>query len=62
MTVERAHRVVDDRIVSSAGVASGIDMAFYIVETFFGKAVADETAHYIEYRRNGDPVLELRRR
>src|SRR4029077_410932 len=51
VTVERAHRVVDDGIVSSAGVASGIDMAFYVVETLFGKAVADETAHYIEYRR-----------
>jgi hypothetical protein len=23
------------------------------VETLFGKAVADETAHYIEYRRQG---------
>ena len=49
--VERALRVVDDGIISSAGVASGIDMAFYVVETLFGKAVADETAHYIEYRR-----------
>ena len=49
--VERALRVVDDGIISSAGVASGIDMAFYVVETLFGKAVADETARYIEYRR-----------
>jgi len=49
--VERALRVVDDGIITSAGVASGIDMAFYIVETLFGRAVADETAHYIEYRR-----------
>jgi len=49
--VERALRVVDDGIISSAGVASGIDMAFYVVETMFGREVADETAHYIEYRR-----------
>ncbi len=49
--VERGLRVVDDGIISSAGVASGIDMSFYVVETLFGKAVADETAHYIEYRR-----------
>jgi transcriptional regulator GlxA family with amidase domain len=49
--VERASRVVDDGIITSAGVASGIDMAFYMVETLFGRAVADETAHYIEYRR-----------
>jgi transcriptional regulator GlxA family with amidase domain len=49
--VERGLRVVDDGIISSAGVASGIDMSFHVVETLFGKAVADETAHYIEYRR-----------
>ena len=60
VTVERSHRVVDDGIVSSAGVASGIDMAFYVVETLFGKSIADETAHYIEYRRDGGPVLKLR--
>jgi len=49
--VERELRVVDDGIITAAGVASGIDMAFYVVETLFGRAVADETAHYIEYRR-----------
>ncbi|HVT57172.1 MAG TPA: DJ-1/PfpI family protein [Thermoanaerobaculia bacterium] len=51
VTVERERRVVDDGVVSSAGVASGIDMAFYIVETLCGREVADETARYIEYRR-----------
>jgi transcriptional regulator GlxA family with amidase domain len=51
VTVERTSRVVDDGVITSAGVASGIDMAFYIVETIFGRAVADETARYIEYRR-----------
>jgi transcriptional regulator GlxA family with amidase domain len=49
--VDRDSRVVDDGVISSAGVASGIDMAFYIVENLFGRAVADETAKYIEYRR-----------
>jgi len=51
VTVERTTRVVDDGVITSAGVASGIDMAFYLVETLFGRAVADETAQYIEYRR-----------
>ncbi len=51
VTVERDSRVVDDGVITSAGVASGIDMAFHIVENLFGRAVADETAHYIEYRR-----------
>ncbi|MFQ5829421.1 MAG: DJ-1/PfpI family protein [Candidatus Methylomirabilia bacterium] len=49
--VDRELRVVDDGIITSAGVASGIDMAFYVVERLFGWKVADETAHYIEYRR-----------
>ncbi len=55
-TVERELRVVDDGVISSAGVASGIDMAFYVVERLFGREVADETAHYIEYRRAISPV------
>ncbi len=51
ITVERERRVVMDGIVSSAGVAAGIDLAFAIVEQLFGTEVADETAHYIEYPR-----------
>jgi transcriptional regulator GlxA family with amidase domain len=51
VTVERDQRVVDDDVITSAGVASGIDMAFYLVESLFGREVADETARYIEYRR-----------
>jgi transcriptional regulator GlxA family with amidase domain len=57
VTVEREPRVVDDGIISSAGVASGIDMAFYVVETLFGREVADETARYIEYRRAGREAI-----
>jgi len=57
VTVERDHRVVDDEIISSAGVASGIDMAFYVVERLCGREVADETARYIEYRRDTGSVL-----
>jgi len=41
--VERDLRVVDDGIITSAGVAAGMDMAFYVVETLFGRDVADET-------------------
>lgn len=53
MKVERDRRVVDDGVISSAGVASGLDMAFYVVEQLFGRAVADETARFIEYPRPG---------
>jgi transcriptional regulator GlxA family with amidase domain len=52
LQVDREKRVVDDGgVITSAGVASGIDMAFYIVERMCGKAVADDTAKYMEYRR-----------
>jgi transcriptional regulator GlxA family with amidase domain len=49
--VRREDRVVRDGIVTSAGVAAGIDMALSVVEQLYGKAVADETAHYVEYPR-----------
>jgi transcriptional regulator GlxA family with amidase domain len=49
--VDRDRRVVDDGVITSAGVASGMDMAFHVVEMLYGRAVADDTAKYIEYRR-----------
>jgi transcriptional regulator GlxA family with amidase domain len=49
--VDRTERVVDDGVITSAGVASGMDMAFYVVEQLYGNGVAEETARYIEYRR-----------
>jgi len=52
ITVERQQRFVTDGIITSAGVAAGIDMAFSLVESVCGKAVADETARYIEYQRS----------
>ena len=51
LTVERDQRVVDDGIITSGGVSAGIDMALYVVEILWGREVADETAHYMEYRR-----------
>lgn len=51
MKVERALRVVDDGVVTSAGVAAGIDMALAVVESLHGREVADETAKYIEFPR-----------
>jgi len=49
--VDREARVVDEGVLTSAGVACGIDLAFHVVERLCGREVADETAHYIEYRR-----------
>jgi len=50
--VVRNARVVKDGVFTSAGVSAGIDMAFALVEEICGRAVADETAHYIEYPRH----------
>lgn len=51
VSVVRDARVVRDTVFSSAGVSAGIDMAFDVVASLCGEAVADETAHYIEYDR-----------
>src|SRR6202035_766159 len=48
--VEREVRFVDDGVITSAGVSAGIDMAFYVVESLCGRAVAEETARYMDYR------------
>jgi len=58
--VEANLRVVDDGIVTSAGVSAGIDMALAIVETMHGRAIADETARYMDYLRQDRPELTLR--
>ena len=43
-------RWVDNgRIILSAGVSAGIDMSLYVVSKLHGKAIADETASYIQY-------------
>jgi len=56
LRVEHDRRVVSDGIISSAGVAAGIDMAFHVIEVLHGAAVADETARYIEYPRHPDSL------
>lgn len=51
--VDRERRWVDDGIVTSAGVAAGMDMALTVVESLCGKETADRTARYIETVRHG---------
>ena len=55
--VDADARVVEDAVFTSAGVSAGIDMAFAVVEALHGRAVADETAHYMDYpRHDGRPL------
>lgn len=51
LIVERGLRVVTDGVITSAGVAAGMDMALAVVEQLCGAAVADDTARYIEFPR-----------
>lgn len=46
---------VDDRVITSAGIASGIDMALHVVATRHGPAVAAQVARdmVVHTRRNG---------
>ena len=50
--VDADARVVDDVIITSAGVSAGIDMAFAVVEAMHGRTIADETARYMDYPRH----------
>ena len=43
-------RYVHDVYFTSAGVSSGIDMCFAILELRFGKEIVKNTAKYIEYK------------
>ena len=54
--VIRDRRVVNDEIITSAGVSSGIDMAFMIVENLYGEEVASDTSKYIEFHRSKENV------
>lgn len=52
--VHEHQRVVDaGKVVTSGGIAAGLDMSFYVVARLLGKDVAVETAKYMEYHWEG---------
>ncbi|HEX5707210.1 MAG TPA: DJ-1/PfpI family protein [Pyrinomonadaceae bacterium] len=42
-----------ERISTSGGLTSGIDLSLRVVERYFGRAVAEATARYMEYQSTG---------
>ena len=49
-TVHEDQRFVDNGIViTSAGIAAGIDMSLHVVERLLGRDVASATARHMEY-------------
>jgi YHS domain-containing protein len=52
--VERGLRFVDEgSVATSGGLSSGIDLALHVVERYFGREVAAETAYQMEYQGEG---------
>src|ERR1700739_3852354 len=52
--LKRGARFVEDgNLGSSGGLTSGMDLAFRVVERYFGREVAEETAYNIEYQGRG---------
>ncbi|MBN8282753.1 DJ-1/PfpI family protein [Zoogloea sp.] len=52
--VKRGARFVDAGAVSTAGgLTSGIDLALHVVERYFGRRVAEQTATSLEYQGQG---------
>jgi transcriptional regulator GlxA family with amidase domain len=50
VTVEFQQHVVEDgRVVTSAGISAGIDMALKVVARYFGESIARATARHMEY-------------
>ena len=43
------HVVEDGRILTSAGISAGIDMALKVVSRYYGEAIARATARHMEY-------------
>lgn len=54
------YRVVDlGRVITSAGVSAGLDMALHLIEKLLGRDAALETARGIEYRWEPVPTLAV---
>ncbi len=54
VSLKRGLRFVEEEKVSSAGgLTSGIDLALHVVERYFGREVAQNTATYMEYQSKG---------
>jgi len=62
VNLQRGLRFVktDDVVYTAGGLTSGIDLALHIVEKYFGRAVAEQTAVYMEYQGQGWKEVQVR--
>lgn len=56
---KQARWVEDGNIITSSGIAAGIDMSLYVIAKLFGEKVRNEVAKQTEYIPNTDPNLDL---
>lgn len=55
-TVRENCRFVDNgQIITAAGVSAGIDASLHVVDKLLGREVAENTAHYMEYKWQPEP-------
>ncbi len=60
VTVEdQLHVVEDGNLLTSAGIAAGLDLALKVVERYYGEAVARATARQMEYRYPEDNARRI---
>jgi YHS domain-containing protein len=45
--------VEEGNLATSGGLASGMDLALHVVERYFGRKVAEDTAYNLEYQGQG---------
>ena len=53
--LQRGKRFVqsDDRTFTAGGLSSGIDLALHVVDLYYGREIAQQTATYMEYEGTG---------
>jgi transcriptional regulator GlxA family with amidase domain len=56
---ERLHVVEDGNVITSAGIAAGLDLALKVVGRYYGEGVARATARHLEYRYPEDNARRI---
>src|SRR5271170_8197395 len=51
--IRGARFVEDGNLASSGGLTSGMDLAFRVVERYYGRQAAERTAYLLEYQGKG---------
>jgi len=52
--LKRGYRFVDEgNVATSGGLSSGMDLAFHMVERYYGRQVAENAAFWLEYQGEG---------